>query len=225
MDVKISESWKKYLEGEFDKPYFKDLIAFVKQEYSTKKIHPPRPFIFRAFDECSFEDCRVVILGQDPYHSPNTANGLSFSVNPENKIPPSLQNIYKEMKSDLALEPPINGDLTNWAKQGVLLLNSVLTVEQGKPGSHAKKGWETFTDAVIKTISDKKNHVVFFLWGAYAQKKGEIIDRSKHLVIESAHPSPFSVLRGFYGNRPFSKTNAYLKLNKEKEINWANKYE
>lgn len=220
MDVKISESWKKYLGEEFDKPYFKDLIKFVKSEYSSKKIHPPGPFIFRAFDECTFEDCRVVILGQDPYHSPKTANGLSFSVNPENKIPPSLQNIYKEMRNDLGIEPPTIGDLTNWAKQGVLLLNSVLTVEQGKPGSHAKKGWETFTDSVIKLVSDKKENVVFILWGAYAQKRGELIDRSKHLVIESAHPSPFSVERGFYGSKPFSKANTYLKEHGGKEIKW-----
>lgn len=221
MDVKISESWKTYLEEEFEKEYFKELITFVKNEFATKKIHPPGPFIFKAFDECSFENCKVVIIGQDPYHSPNTANGLSFSVNPQNKLPPSLQNIYKEITSDLGVETLSNGDLTAWAKQGVLLLNSVLTVEQGKPGSHAKKGWETFTDAVIKTISDKKEHVVFFLWGAYAQKKGEIIDRKKHLVIESAHPSPFSVLRGFYGSKPFSKANAYLKANDKKEILWG----
>lgn len=221
MDVKISESWKTYLEEEFEKEYFKELITFVKNEFATKKIHPPGPFIFKAFDECSFENCKVVIIGQDPYHSPNTANGLSFSVNPQNKLPPSLQNIYKEITSDLGVETLPNGDLTAWAKQGVLLLNSVLTVEQGKPGSHAKKGWETFTDAVIKTISDKKEHVVFFLWGAYAQKKGEIIDRKKHLVIESAHPSPFSVLRGFYGSKPFSKANAYLKANDKKEILWG----
>lgn len=220
MDVKIAESWKQYLKDEFDKKYFQDLISFVKNEYSSKKIHPPGPYIFKAFDECSFENCKVVILGQDPYHSPKTANGLSFSVNPANRIPPSLQNIYKEMKTDLNIEPPTNGDLTNWAKQGVLLLNSVLTVQEGKPGSHAKKGWEEFTDAVIKLISDKKEHVVFFLWGAYAQKKGAIIDRSKHFVIESAHPSPFSVDRGFYGSKPFSKANAYLKEHGEKEIKW-----
>jgi len=220
MEVKISDSWKKHLSTEFEKPYFKDLIEFVKSEYSTKKIHPPGPYIFRAFNECSFEDCRVVILGQDPYHSPNTAMGLSFSVKSDNKLPPSLQNIYKELKDDLKIDPPANGDLSSWAKQGVLLLNSVLTVEQGKPGSHAKKGWETFTDSVIKLISDKKENVVFILWGAYAQKRGELIDRNKHLVIESAHPSPFSVLRGFYGSKPFSKTNAYLKEHGEKEIKW-----
>jgi len=220
MEVKISESWKKHLKEEFEKPYFKDLIAFVKSEYSSKKVHPPGPYIFRAFNECSFENCRVVILGQDPYHSPKTANGLSFSVNLGNKIPPSLQNIYKEMKNDLGIEPPTTGDLSNWAKQGVLLLNAVLTVEQGKPGSHAKKGWETFTDAVIKLISDKKEGVVFILWGAYAQKRGELIDRTKHFVIESAHPSPFSVERGFYGSKPFSKANAYLKEHGEKEIKW-----
>ncbi|MFS8131435.1 MAG: uracil-DNA glycosylase [Candidatus Dojkabacteria bacterium] len=220
MDVKIAESWKQNLKDEFNKPYFRDLISFVKQEYLSKKIHPPGPYIFRAFDECSFEDCRVVILGQDPYHSPKTANGLSFSVDSPKRIPPSLQNIYKEMKTDLEIEPPTNGDLSNWARQGVLLLNSVLTVEEGKPGSHAKKGWEKFTDAVIKLVSYKKEHVVFFLWGAYAQKKGAVIDRSKHLVIESAHPSPFSVERGFYGSKPFSRANAYLKEHGVKEIKW-----
>lgn len=221
MEVKIAESWKKYLINEFEKPYFKDLIEFVKTEYHSQKIHPPGKFIFRALDECSFEDCRVVIIGQDPYHSPNTANGLSFSVNPQNKIPPSLQNIYKEIKTDLQKEPPKNGDLSMWAKQGVLMLNAVLTVQEGKPGSHAGKGWETFTDAIIKTISNKKSGVVFFLWGAYAQKKGEIIDKNKHFIIKSAHPSPFSAYNGFFGSKPFSKANDYLISKGEKPIDWV----
>ncbi|MEP7103686.1 MAG: uracil-DNA glycosylase [Candidatus Dojkabacteria bacterium] len=222
MEVNFPESWKKYLKEEFEKPYFIELVGFVKEEYKKVKIHPPGPTIFKAFQECSFEDCRVVILGQDPYHSPKTANGLSFSVNPQNRLPPSLQNIYKELKSDLGVEPPVNGDLTVWAKQGVLLLNAVLTVQGGKPGSHAKKGWETFTDAVIKLISDKKEHIVFFLWGAYAQQKGSIIDETKHLVIKSAHPSPFSADRGFFGSKPFSKANSYLKEHGKKKINWGN---
>lgn len=221
MEVKFPESWKKYLNEEFEKPYFIELANFVKEEYKKNKIHPPGKNIFQAFEQCSFEDCRVVILGQDPYHSPKTANGLSFSVNPENRLPPSLQNIYKEIQSDLGIEPPANGDLNVWAKQGVLLLNSVLTVQQGKPGSHGKKGWETFTDKVIKVISDKKKNVVFFLWGAYAQKKGEIIDETKHLVIKSAHPSPFSAHVGFFGSKPFSKANEYLKAHGEEEIVWA----
>lgn len=221
MEVKISESWKKFLNEEFNKPYFENLINFVKEEYSTQKIHPPGPFIFRALNECSFEDCRVVILGQDPYHSPKTANGLSFSVNPENRIPPSLKNIYKEMKSE-GIQVPENGDLTYLAKQGVLLLNAVLTVREGNPNSHAGKGWENFTDAIIKAVSDNKKNVVYFLWGAYAQKKGAIINRNDNLVIESAHPSPFSADRGFFGSKPFSKANAYLKEHGEKEINWSN---
>lgn len=221
MEVKISESWKKRLKEEFEQPYFSELVEFVKEQYKTVKIHPPGTHIFRAFNECSFEDCRVVILGQDPYHSPNTANGLSFSVNPESKkIPPSLQNINKELRSDLGIEPPANGDLTRWAKQGVLLLNAVLTVQEGKPGSHAKKGWERFTDAVIKKISDEKENVVFFLWGAYAQQKGEVIDDKKHLVIKSAHPSPFSADRGFFGSKPFSRANEYLSKHNEEPIKW-----
>jgi uracil-DNA glycosylase len=221
MDVKIAPSWKKYLESEFEKPYFKELAAFVKNEYLTKKIHPSARNIFKAFEECSFEDCRVVILGQDPYHSPKTAMGLSFSINPEGKkLPPSLINIYKELESDLGIERNVSGDLTRWAKQGVLLLNAVLTVQEGKPGSHAKKGWELFTDAVIKLISDQKENVVFFLWGAYAQEKGKIIDESKHLVIKSAHPSPFSADRGFFGSKPFSRANTYLIEHGEKPILW-----
>lgn len=220
MTIKISESWKPHLEEEFDKPYFKELIEFVKNEYKTKKIYPPGPFIFKALDECSFEDVKVVILGQDPYHTPGVANGLAFSANPDKRVPPSLQNIYKELQSDLDVPISNNPDLTKWAKQGVLLLNATLTVEAGKAGSHQNKGWETFTDAIIKIISDQKEHVVFILWGAYAQKKGQIIDGSKHLVIKSAHPSPFSADRGFFGSKPFSKANKYLKEKGEEEIEW-----
>lgn len=221
MEVKISQSWKKHLAQEFNKPYFLELVEFVKNAYASKKVYPPCPNIFRAFIECSFEDCKVVILGQDPYHTPNTANGLSFSVNPESKkLPPSLINIFKELKGDLGIDANRDGDLTRWARQGVLLLNAVLTVNQGEPGSHAKKGWEIFTDSVIKTISDQKNNVVFFLWGAYAQEKGKIIDETKHLLIKSAHPSPFSADRGFFGSKPFSKANKYLRENGIKEIEW-----
>lgn len=219
-NIRISESWKIHLEDEFNKQYFETLIAFVKDEYAKHIIHPAGPNIFRAFDLCSFEDCRVVILGQDPYHSPKTAIGLSFAVENGNRLPPSLQNIYKELETDLNIPRSVNGDLSEWASQGVLLLNAVLTVEQGKPGSHAGRGWEIFTDSVIKTISDKKENVVFILWGAYAQKKQTLIDSTKHHVILSPHPSPFSAHTGFFGSKPFSKTNEYLATKGLKEINW-----
>ncbi len=219
-NVKISESWKKHLESEFGKEYFQKLIEFVKSEYGKNKIHPAGPNIFRAFDLCSFENCRVVILGQDPYHSPQTAIGLSFAVEKGRRLPPSLQNIYKELKADLEIDIADHGDLTSWGEQGVLLLNAVLTVQEGKPGSHAGKGWETFTDSVIKLISDQKENVVFILWGAYAQKKESLIDSTKHFVIKSAHPSPFSAHSGFFGSKPFSKTNEYLAEKGQKEINW-----
>jgi uracil-DNA glycosylase len=220
-NIRIAESWKKHLEEEFRKEYFQKLTAFVKEEYSKNIIHPAGPNIFRAFELCSFEDCKVVILGQDPYHSPKTAIGLSFAVEKGNRLPPSLQNIYKELETDLGIPRATHGDLSSWGQQGVLLLNAVLTVQQGKPGSHAGKGWETFTDAVIKTISDKKENVVFILWGAYAQKKEVLIDSSKHFVIKSAHPSPFSAHTGFFGSKPFSKTNEYLATKGLKEINWV----
>jgi uracil-DNA glycosylase len=220
MDIKISESWKNALQEEFSKEYFKELVEFVKSEYSTKQIYPLGKNIFKAFDECSFEDLKVVILGQDPYHTPGVANGLAFSVNPDQKLPPSLQNIYKELKSDLGKEPPSNGDLTKWAKQGVLLLNATLTVEKGKAGSHQKKGWEEFTDAVIRTVNDQKENIVFILWGKYAQDKGSFIDQNKHHIIKSAHPSPFSADKGFFGSKPFSKTNEYLRQHDKEEIDW-----
>ena len=219
-DVKIAPSWKERLNSEFEKPYFNQLIDFVKQEYQAQKVFPPGKEIFHAFDCADFETVKVVILGQDPYHGPGQANGLCFSVREGVVMPPSLKNIFKEIQSDLGKPFPKSGDLQRWADQGVLLLNATLTVRASSPGSHQNKGWEQFTDAVIKEISDKKNNVVFLLWGAYAQKKGEIIDRSRHLVLMSAHPSPFSADRGFFGNKHFSKTNDYLKSKGLKEIDW-----
>jgi uracil-DNA glycosylase len=220
MDVKIAASWKAHLEAEFNKPYFTELISFVKSEYNTQVVYPPGKEIFRSFDACDFDKVKVVIIGQDPYHGPGQANGLCFSVREDMKMPPSLVNIFKEIRNDLGKPIPQNGDLERWAHQGVLLLNATLTVRASSPGSHQNKGWETFTDAVIKTISDQKEHVVFLLWGAYAQKKGEIIDRQKHYVLLSPHPSPFSADRGFFGNKHFSKTNDYLKSKGLKEIDW-----
>jgi uracil-DNA glycosylase len=220
MDVKIEASWKARLAEEFDKEYFSRLITFVKSEYQTVPVFPPGKEIFRAFDCCSFDDVKVVILGQDPYHGVNQANGLCFSVRDNVKMPPSLVNIFKEIQQDLGKPIPKSGDLERWAKQGVLLLNATLTVRSGMPGSHQNKGWETFTDNVVKKISEEKENVVFLLWGAYAQKKGEIIDRNRHFVLMSAHPSPFSADRGFFGCRHFSKANAYLKSKGLAEIDW-----
>ncbi len=219
-DVKIAPSWKKYLSNQFNEDYFRQLIDFVRQEYETQTVYPPGREIFRAFDCADFEDVRVVILGQDPYHGPGQANGLCFSVRDGVTFPPSLRNIFKEIQNDLGKPIPKSGDLERWAQQGVLLLNATLTVRASTAGSHQNKGWEQFTDAVIKAISDHKTNVVFLLWGAYAQKKGEIIDRNKHLVLMSAHPSPFSADRGFFGNKHFSKTNEYLKSKGLKEIEW-----
>lgn len=220
MDVRIAPSWKERLHDEFDKPYFQQLVDFVKTEYQRHTVYPPGKEIFRAFDHCSFADVKVVIIGQDPYHGPGQANGLCFSVRNDVRMPPSLVNIFKEIHNDLGKPIPQYGDLERWAKQGVLLLNATLTVRASSAGSHQNKGWEMFTDEVIRRISDEKEHVVFLLWGAYAQKKGEIIDRAKHLVLMSAHPSPFSADRGFFGCRHFSKTNEYLKSKGLKEIDW-----
>lgn len=220
MDVKIADSWKSHLEGEFTKPYFSNLISFVKSEYNTQVVYPPGREIFRSFDACDFDKVKVVIIGQDPYHGPGQANGLCFSVRDDVRMPPSLVNIFKEIRNDLGKPIPQSGDLGRWAQQGVLLLNATLTVRASTPGSHQNKGWETFTDAVIKTISDQKENVVFLLWGAYAQKKGEIINRQKHYVLLSPHPSPFSADRGFFGNKHFSKANDYLKSKGLKEIDW-----
>ncbi|MBX9852622.1 MAG: uracil-DNA glycosylase [Cytophagaceae bacterium] len=220
MDVKIAESWKEHLKGEFAQSYFKSLADFVKTEKTSYTIYPPGKQIFCAFEKCSFDNVKVVIIGQDPYHGPGQANGLCFSVSDGVKPPPSLVNIFKEIKNDLGKEIPKTGNLERWAEQGVLLLNATLTVRANSPGSHQKKGWEEFTDAVIKIISKEKEHVVFMLWGAYAQKKGEIIDKEKHFVLQSAHPSPFSADRGFFGNKHFSKANEYLVKHGLKPIDW-----
>lgn len=220
MDVKLDASWKEVLMNEFEKDYFKKLTEFVQNEYNIKTIYPPQSEIFSAFDFTPFENVKVVILGQDPYHGEGQANGLSFSVADGIKLPPSLRNIYKELKDDVGIEISTSGNLESWARQGVLLLNATLTVEATKAGSHQKKGWETFTDAVIQTLSDKKENIVFILWGAYAQKKGAKIDRSKHLVIETAHPSPLGAYRGFWGSKPFSTTNQFLKSKNITEIDW-----
>lgn len=219
-EVRMSDSWKERLNPEFEKPYFQQLTEFVKQEYQTQTVYPPGKEIFRAFDCCDFDKVRVVILGQDPYHGAGQANGLCFSVREGVRMPPSLVNIFKEIQADLGKAFPANGDLERWARQGVLLLNATLTVRASSPGSHQRKGWEEFTDSAIRLVSDQKEHVVFILWGAYAQKKGEIIDRNKHLVIASPHPSPFSADRGFFGSKPFSKTNEYLRSRGLKEIDW-----
>jgi len=210
MDVKIEESWKKHLASEFEKDYFIKLANFVKDEYKQNHVYTPAKNIFSAFDYCKFQDLKVVIIGQDPYHGSGQANGLCFSVNEGIQKPPSLQNIFKELKSDIAKEIPINGNLAAWAHQGVLLLNATLTVRANQAGSHQKKGWEIFTDAVIKIISDKKDGIVFILWGAYAQAKGSVIDQSRHYLLKSAHPSPLSAYNGFFGSKPFSKSNEYL---------------
>lgn len=220
MEVNIAPSWKNRLQPEFEKAYFKELVQFIKSEYATRIIYPQVKEIFNAFENCSFDETKIVIIGQDPYHGEGQANGLCFSVNDGIKPPPSLMNIFKEMKQDLGQAIPVSGNLLHWAKQGVLLLNATLTVRASSPGSHQNKGWEIFTDEVIKCISDQKENVVFILWGAYAQKKGEVIDRSKHKLLIAPHPSPFSVTRGFFGCNHFSKTNEYLKTKGLAEINW-----
>lgn len=220
MDVKIADSWKDLLKDEFDKEYFKQLVDFIKSEYSNHKVFPKGKQIFSAFDHCDFNDLKVVIIGQDPYHGDGQANGLCFSVNDGIQMPPSLINIFKEIRDDLGKEFPTTGNLERWAKQGVLLLNATLTVRAHSAGSHQNKGWETFTDAVISKISEKKEGIVFLLWGAYAQRKGEIIDASKHKILASAHPSPFAANRGFFGNKHFSKTNTYLEGKGLQPIEW-----
>ncbi len=221
MEVNIEPSWKEKLAQEFDESYFQELTTFVKDEYKAGKVYPPPKFIFRAFELCPFNQVKVVILGQDPYHGPGQANGLSFAVNEGVTLPPSLQNIYKEIQSDLG-ETMKNksGDLSRWAQQGVLLLNATLTVRASSAGSHQNKGWEQFTDAVIRVLSEEREHLIFILWGNYAKAKGAHIDRSKHLVIESAHPSPFSAANGFFGSKPFSKANEYLSQHGGAVIDW-----
>lgn len=228
VEVDIEQSWRQVLEPEFSKPYFKQLTDFVKDEYKSAQLFPPGPEIFNAFAKTPFDQVKVVILGQDPYHGLGQAHGLSFSVKPGVKLPPSLQNIYKELShdlgedsaSDLSKIAKRDGDLTHWAEQGVLLLNSTLTVRAHTPGSHQNNGWEEFTDAAIRALAENKQNLVFILWGAYAQKKGAVIDEAKHLVLKSPHPSPFSANRGFFGSRPFSKANAYLEAHGREVIRW-----
>lgn len=220
MDINIEKSWKEILSDEFKKKYFKELVSFVKEEYSKKKIFPKGKDIFRAFELCPFDNVKVVIIGQDPYHEEKQANGLAFSVSRGISNPPSLQNIFKELKNDLDIDIPKTGDLEDWAKQGVLLLNATLTVEAHKAGSHQYKGWAEFTDAVVQKLSNEKKNLVFILWGKYAQEKGKNIDISKHLVIKSPHPSPFSANKGFFKSKPFSKTNKYLRSKNIEDINW-----
>jgi uracil-DNA glycosylase len=221
MNVNIHDSWKFYLQPEFEKPYFKYLTDFVKQEYSNHQCFPPGNQIFNAFEQCHFNNVKVVIIGQDPYHDVGQAHGLCFSVNDGIKHPPSLINIFKEIEQDLGIDYPKNGNLLRWANQGVLLLNATLTVRAHEAGSHQNKGWETFTDAVIKTISEKKNNVVFLLWGSYAKQKIKLIDINKHQVLLSGHPSPLSANRGlWFGNKHFSKTNFLLEQALEKPVCW-----
>lgn len=218
-DVKIDESWKKYLRHEFEKKYWTELTAFVRDQYSKKTIYPPPKKIFRAFDLCPLEKVKVVIVGQDPYHGPGQANGLCFAVEDGVALPPSLKNIYKEIKNDVGIDPAPSGDLSRWARQGVFMLNSVLTVAAGVPASHSGLGWERFTDAVIKTLNDNRKNIVYLLWGKYAQNKGEVINRDNNLVLSSAHPSPFSATM-FFGNHHFTRCNEYLKVNKIDPIDW-----
>jgi uracil-DNA glycosylase len=219
--VKINQSWLDRLQSEFNQPYFQKLNQFVQDQYNHSVVYPDKELIYEAFNQTHFKDVKVVIIGQDPYHGENQAHGLSFSVKNNHKLPPSLKNIYKELSCDLEVTVPKTGNLTPWAKQGVLLLNATLTVSAKSPGSHQKKGWEIFTDRIIELISNEKENIVFILWGKYAQNKGVIINELKHLTIKSPHPSPFSARRGFFGSQPFSKTNEYL-LNKNiKPIDWT----
>lgn len=220
MEIEIEPTWQITLREELTKPYFIDLKSVIGESYKNTTVYPSKENIFNAFNACPFSDVNVVILGQDPYHGEGQAQGLSFSVPSDQKLPPSLRNIYKELEKDLGITSRTSGDLTNWAKQGVLLLNATLTVQAGIPGSHQGLGWETFTDAVIKKISEEKNHVVFLLWGKYAEKKRLLIDESKHLVLTAPHPSPFSAHTGFFGCQHFSKANEYLKTCGKKPIDW-----
>ncbi len=218
-DVKIHPTWKKTVGGEFQKPYWETLTTYIKNQYATTTVYPPAKNIFRAFDLCSFDQTKVVIVGQDPYHGPGQANGLSFAVNEGINLPPSLKNIYTEIRNDLGITPSNSGDLSRWASQGVLMLNSVLSVAAGQPASHSGKGWEVFTDAVIQALNKNRRNIVYLLWGKYAQAKGEVIDRDQNLVLTSAHPSPYSVSL-FYGNHHFSKCNAYLEAHGMTPIDW-----
>jgi len=220
MDVKIEPSWKQVLQPEFDKDYFAKLTEFVRNEYKTRLTFPPATLIFNAFDQCPFDKVKVVIIGQDPYHGDGQAHGLCFSVNDGVAFPPSLLNIFKEIDRDLGKSMPTSGNLIRWAQQGVLLLNATLTVQAHMAGSHQNRGWEAFTDAAIRKLATEKEHLVFMLWGSYAQKKGDFIDSNRHLVLKSVHPSPLSAYRGFIGNNHFSLANKYLQENGKAEINW-----
>ena len=220
MNVRIDETWRQVLQPEFDKPYFELLTHFVRQAYATHQCFPPAGQIFRAFDLCPFDKVRVVIIGQDPYHDVNQAHGLCFSVQDGVKIPPSLENIYKELNRDLGKPFPQTGNLTHWAEQGVLLLNATLTVEAHKAGSHQGKGWEELTDAAIQALNKQRENIVFMLWGSYAQRKGQFIDRKRHLVLTAVHPSPLSAYRGFIGCGHFSQANHYLQQNGQTPIAW-----
>lgn len=222
----ITASWNRILQAEFEKEYYQNLLAFLEEEYSEHEVFPPKNQVYNAFNITTFENVKVVIIGQDPYHDVNQAHGLCFSVNEGIKLPPSLVNIFKEQKEDLGLEIPFSGKLTSWAEQGVLLLNATLTVRAHQAGSHQKKGWETFTDEVIKIISNEKKDVIFLLWGGFAKKKASLIDAEKHHILTSGHPSPLSANRGhWFGNKHFSKVNEILKSIGEKEIDWELKSE
>lgn len=222
MDVRMEESWRRVLADEFDRDYFRQLVSKVHEEYGTTGRHcyPPGPEIFAAFDQTPFDKVKVVIIGQDPYHGPGQANGLAFSVNDGVRIPPSLQNIFKEVNADTGAPIPANGDLTRWARQGVLLLNSTLTVREHEPRSHSGIGWERFTEAAIRKLATERENLVFLLWGSDAIRRGEFIDRSRHLVISCVHPSPLSAHRGFFGNHQFSRANQYLAAHGKTTINW-----
>ena len=221
MEVRIDNSWQQVLQTEFDKPYFEELVGFVRNEYKVGTVYPPARLIFNAFDSCPFDNVRVVIIGQDPYHGVGQAHGLSFSVNDGVPLPPSLVNIYRDISDDLHITPYDSGNLVRWAKQGVMLLNATLTVRASSPGSHQNRGWEQFTDAVIRTVSEQRTNVVFLLWGNYARQKGAKIDRTKHLVLESGHPSPMSANKGYwFGNKHFSQTNSYLISKGLQPIDW-----
>jgi uracil-DNA glycosylase len=221
MKMKIDKSWQPYLNEEFNRPYFKDLNSYITNEYQTKTCYPPESEIFNAFNSCSFNNLKVVIIGQDPYHGIGQANGLCFSVNDGMKHPPSLVNIFKEIEQDLCIPYPESGNLMRWSDQGVFLLNATLTVRAHEAGSHQNKGWEQFTDAVIKIINDKKDNVIFLLWGGFAKRKAKLIEKEKHFILESGHPSPLSANRGYwFGNKHFSKTNSLLEQVGQKPLDW-----
>ena len=220
MNVDIEPSWRRQLQTEFDKPYFAELVAFVQREYATRTVFPPARLIFNAFNQCPFTDVKVVLIGQDPYHERGQAQGLCFSVADGVPFPPSLVNIFKEIETDTGTPVPQNGDLTGWARQGVLLLNATLTVREHEAGSHQRHGWEEFTDAVIRILSERKDNLVFILWGSYAQGKAQLIDGGRHCILRSAHPSPLSAYRGFFVNHHFTQTNAYLRVHGKEEIVW-----